>query len=126
MGCRVQFFMCLNREYLAPQIRSMNNRFHSEDKLPWSYDYPLANHIATNKSYANREMPVFAPLPFFRVSSENCPAQWFKILPIGILGIEMGVLLVVVCSNNSIVQLKSQEYRFKMFCYSNEFSLTAV
>ncbi len=43
-----------NREYLAPQIRRMNNRFHSEAKLPWSYDYPLANHIATNKSSANR------------------------------------------------------------------------
>ncbi len=25
-----------NREYLAPQIHSMNNRFHSEAKLPWS------------------------------------------------------------------------------------------
>ncbi len=25
-----------NREYLAPHIRSMNNRFHSEAKLPWS------------------------------------------------------------------------------------------
>ncbi len=36
-----------NREYLAPQIRSVNNRFHSAAKLPWSYDYPLANHIAT-------------------------------------------------------------------------------
>ncbi len=34
-----------NREYLAPQIRSMNNWFHSEGKLPWSYDYPLANQI---------------------------------------------------------------------------------
>ena len=44
----------LNREYLAPQIRSINNRFHSEAKLPWSNDYPLANHIATNKSCANR------------------------------------------------------------------------
>ena len=28
----------VNRECLAPQIRSMNNRFHSEAKLPWSYD----------------------------------------------------------------------------------------
>ena len=54
--------MGLNREYLAPQIRSMNNRFHSEAKLPWSYDYPLANHIATNKSSANREMPLFSRL----------------------------------------------------------------
>ncbi len=39
-----------NREYVAQQSRSMNNRFHSEAKLPWSYDYPLANHIATNKA----------------------------------------------------------------------------
>ncbi len=38
-----------NREYLGPQIRNMNNWFHSEAKLPWSYDYPLANHIATNR-----------------------------------------------------------------------------
>ncbi len=30
-----------NREYLAPQIRSMNTRLHSEAKLPWSYDYLL-------------------------------------------------------------------------------------
>ncbi len=51
-----------NREHLAPQIHSMNNRFHSEAKLPWSYDYPLANHIATNKSFANREMPLFSHL----------------------------------------------------------------
>ncbi len=49
-------------EYLAPQIRRMNNRFHSEAKLPWSYDYPLANHFARNKSYANREMPLFSRL----------------------------------------------------------------
>ncbi len=40
----------------------MNNRFHSEAKLPWSYDYPLANHTATNKSSANREMPLFSGL----------------------------------------------------------------
>ncbi len=52
-------YMTDKREYLAPQIRSMNNCFHSEAKLPWSYDYPLANHIATNKSSANREMPLF-------------------------------------------------------------------
>ena len=51
-----------NREYLAPQFRSMNNRFHSEAKLPWSYDYPLANHIATNKSSASREMTLFSRL----------------------------------------------------------------
>ena len=50
------------REYLARQIRSMNNRFHSEAKLLWSYDYPLANHIATNKSSANREMSLFSRL----------------------------------------------------------------
>ncbi len=49
-------------EYLAPQICSVNNRFHSEAKLPWSYDYSLANHIATNKSSANREMPLFSHL----------------------------------------------------------------
>ncbi len=50
---------------MAPQIRSMNNRFDSEAKLPWSYDYPLANHIATNKSClksANREMPLISHL----------------------------------------------------------------
>ncbi len=29
----------INMEYLAPQIRNMNNRFHSEAKLPWSYDH---------------------------------------------------------------------------------------
>ena len=70
-------------EYLAPQVHGMNNRFHSEAKLPWSYDYPLANHNATNKSPANREMSLFfAPLPLFRVSSENFPAKGFKILPI--------------------------------------------
>ncbi len=72
-----------NREYLAPQIRSMNNRFHSEAKLPWLYDYPVASHTATYKSTANREVSLgFAPLPFFRVSSENFPAKGFKILPI--------------------------------------------
>ncbi len=70
---------------LRRQIRSMNNRFHSEDKLPWSHDYPLANHIATNKRSANCEMPLFSRLhlPFFRVSSENFPAKGFKIPPIG-------------------------------------------
>ncbi len=54
--------MVANKEYLAPQIRSMNNQFHSEAKLPWSYDYPLASRIATNKSSANREMPLFSRL----------------------------------------------------------------
>ncbi len=63
-----------NREYLAPQIRSMNNGFHSEAKLPWSYDYPLGNRIATKA--------VFATLPFFRVSSENFPARGVKLLAI--------------------------------------------
>ncbi len=51
-----------NREYLAPQIRSMNNQFHLEAKLPWSYDYSLANDFATNKSSANREIPLFSHL----------------------------------------------------------------
>ncbi len=72
-----------NREYLAPQIRSMNNRFHSEAKLPWSYDYPLANHLATNKSSANREMPLFSRLTLLSGIFENFPAKGFKILPIG-------------------------------------------
>ena len=71
-----------NREYLAPQITSMNNRFHSEAKLPRSYDYPLANHIATNKSSANHEMPLFSRLYLFRASLENVPTKGFKILPI--------------------------------------------
>ncbi len=61
----------------------MNNRFHSEAKLPWSYDYPLANHIVTNKNSAKLwDAPVFAPLAFFQVSLENFPAKGFKILPI--------------------------------------------
>ncbi len=55
-------FQVHNREYLAPQIRSMNNRFHSEAKLPWSYEYPLANHFAANKNSANREKPLFLRL----------------------------------------------------------------
>ncbi len=67
-----------SRAYLPAQIRSMNNRFHSEAKLPWSYDYPLANQIAKNKSSANREMPLFSPLPFFRVSSEIFPPRALK------------------------------------------------
>ncbi len=54
--------MLRKRQYLAPQIRSMNNRFHSEAKLPRSYDYPLANHIATNKSSANHEVPLLSRL----------------------------------------------------------------
>ncbi len=76
----------VNREYLAPQIRSMNNRFHSEAKLPWSYDYPLANHIATNKSSTNREMPLF-PRPCFLAFTLSgifgkFSRQGVKILPI--------------------------------------------
>ncbi len=58
----LKIYAVANREYLAPKIRSMNNRFHSEATLPWPYDYPLANHIATNKSSANREMPLFSRL----------------------------------------------------------------
>ncbi len=86
--CKVLTFVVIiwhlrNREYLAPQIRSMNNRFHSEAKLPWSWDYPLANHIATYKSSTNCEVPLYSrPLPFFRVSSKKFPAKAFKILPI--------------------------------------------
>ncbi len=73
----------MHREHLAPQIRIMNNGFHSEAKLPWTYDYLLANHIATYKSSANREVPLFSHLyPFFRVSSETFPSRRFKILPI--------------------------------------------
>ncbi len=74
-----------NREYLAPQIRSMNNRFHSEAKVPWSYDYPLANHIATNKSSANGEMPLFPRLyPSFGYLRKIFAPRGLKILPIGI------------------------------------------
>ncbi len=47
--------------YLVPQIRSTNNRFHLEAKLPWSYGYHLANHIAIYKSSANCE-PLFHAL----------------------------------------------------------------
>ncbi len=63
-GCASKHFTTKqpNREYLAPKIRSMNNRFHSEAKLPWSYDYPLANHITTYKSSTYREMPLFSRL----------------------------------------------------------------
>ena len=68
-----------NREYLAPQICSMNNRFYSEAKLPWSYDYPLANHIATNKSSANREMPLFSRLyPSFGSLRKIFPPRGLK------------------------------------------------
>ncbi len=59
------------------------HRFHSKAKLPWSYDYPLANHIAINKSSANHEMPLFSRL--YRslwYLSENFAAKGFKILPI--------------------------------------------
>ena len=51
-----------NREYLAPKLRSMNNLFHSDAKLPSSYDYPLTNDIATNQSSTNHEMPLFSRL----------------------------------------------------------------
>ena len=55
-------------------VCTFNNRFHSEAKLPWSYDHPLANHIATNKSSANREMPLFCRLcPCF-----GCPRKIFR------------------------------------------------
>ncbi len=68
-----------NREYLAPQIRSMSNRFHSEAKLPWSYDYPLANHIATNKSSANCQMPLFSRLyPSFGYLGKIFPPRGLK------------------------------------------------
>ncbi len=68
-----------NREYLAPLIRSMNNRFHSEAKLPWSYDYPLANHIATNKSSTNRLMPLFSRLyPSFGYLRKIFPPRGLK------------------------------------------------
>ncbi len=61
------------KEYLAPQIRSMNNWFHSEPKLPRSYDYPLANHIATNKSSDNPEMPLVSRLlSFFIIITAKC------------------------------------------------------
>ncbi len=53
-------------EYLAPQIHSKNNQFHSEGKLPWSYDYRLAKHIATYKSAANRDVPVYSSVGYLR------------------------------------------------------------
>ncbi len=57
----------------------MNNRFHSEAKLPWSYDYPLANHIATNKSSANRERPLFTRLyPSFMYLRKIFPPRGLK------------------------------------------------
>ena len=62
-----------NRKYLAPQIRSMNNRIHSEAKLP------LANHIVTNKSSANREMPLFSRLyPSFGYLRKIFPPSGLK------------------------------------------------
>ncbi len=68
-----------NREYLAPQIRSMINRFHLEARLPWSYDYPLANHIATNKGSANREMPLVSRLyPSFGYLLKIFPPRGLK------------------------------------------------
>ena len=38
-GLKLQGPVYYNREYMAPQIRSMNNWFHLEAKS-WSYDYP--------------------------------------------------------------------------------------
>ncbi len=74
--------LCLrynNGEYLAPQIRGMNNRFHSETKIPWLYDYPLANHIATYKSPTNREVPLFSHLyPSFGYLRKIFPPRGFK------------------------------------------------
>ena len=57
----------------------MNNRFNSEAKLPWSYDSTLANHIATNKSSANREMPLFSRLyPSFGYLRKIVPPRGLK------------------------------------------------
>ncbi len=58
----------------------MNNRFHLEAKLPWSYDYPLVNHIATNKSSAiYREMPLFSRLyPSFGYIRKFFPPRGLK------------------------------------------------
>ncbi len=57
----------------------MNNRIHSEAKQPWSYDYPLANHIAANKSSANREMPLFSRLyPSFGYFRKIFPPRGLK------------------------------------------------
>ncbi len=81
MGVKISKLYSYNRGYLAPQICCMNNRFHSEAKLSWSYDCPLANHIVTNKSSANREIPVLAPLHFFQDNLRKIIPP-FKILPI--------------------------------------------
>ncbi len=60
----------------TPKIHSMNNRFHSEAKIPWSYDYPLGNHIATYKSSTDREVPLFSRLyPFFRYLRKIFPPK---------------------------------------------------
>ena len=76
------YAIAANREYLAPQIRSMNNQFHSEAKLSWSYDYPLANHIARNKSSANREMSLFSRLYLsFGYLWKVFPPRGFKCTP---------------------------------------------
>ncbi len=73
------FCILYNREYLAPQIHSMNNLFHSEAKLPWSYAYRLANHIATTKSSANREMPLVSRLyPSFGYLRKIFPPRGLK------------------------------------------------
>ncbi len=107
----------LNREYLPPQIRKMNNRFHSEAKLPWSYDYPLANHIATNKSSANREMPLFSRLYLsFGYLRKIFPPRGLKYSLLGprslVAGTENAVLLYIdnYCSfpsvNTSVVDIE--------------------
>ena len=71
-----------NREHLASQIRSMNNRFYLEAKLPWSYDYPLANHIVTNKSSANYEISLFSRLyPSFGYLENIFPPRGVKYTP---------------------------------------------
>ncbi len=76
---KVQCIVLNNREYLPAQIGSMNNRFHSEAKLPWSYDYSLANHIATNKNSTNREMPLFSRFyPSFRYLRKIFPPRVLK------------------------------------------------
>ncbi len=66
-----------NREYLVPQIRSINNRIHSEAKIPRSYDYPVANHIATNKSSANHEMTCFRAFTLLLGIFGKCSRQGF-------------------------------------------------
>ena len=64
---------------MAPQICSMHTRCHSEAKLPRSYDYPLANHIATYKSSANREVSLLSRLyPSFGYLRKLFPPMGLK------------------------------------------------